>query len=313
MPRCRHGLRRAICATLALTGIVTPTILGAQGCASERRARLTTALEQGYGVQYWGDTYTADALSDQPHGLLILELTRWSEGPEDRFSGDEIARIRHGGTRPVLAYLNVTEVEPFRDYYPDDGTPLPAWWGVQRATDHLAAYWTSEWRSLLEDRVDALMARGVDGIFLDDALHYYTHMQLDPDADARAYPVALMELVTALAGRMRQTRCEALMVVNNAVFVGRDAGPDHAPVFDAYRDAIDGILVENAMGPDGASDTRTALAEDYAQRGIAVLTLDVAPPDARDDRRGRARSLGFIPYTVEDDSFSRLFPPAPAD
>ncbi|WP_386334549.1 hypothetical protein [Sulfitobacter sediminilitoris] len=32
----------------------------------ERSARILTSLEGGYGVQYWGESYTADGLAQAP-------------------------------------------------------------------------------------------------------------------------------------------------------------------------------------------------------------------------------------------------------
>ena len=291
--------------------------------AESRRARLSGALRRGYGVQYWGDDYTAEGLAAAPHGLLIIELTHGDAegaGGEIRFDREEVDRIRQGGKRPVLAYLNVAEVETYRDYYRAGGPGIAGWWTT--ASDHgetLAAYWSPAWREALVRRVDEIMELGVDGIFLDDAMHYYTIAELatsaefDPAPDQpegfEGHAAAMMSLVSNLAGRARSHRDGAIVVVNNAAFIGRDAGPDHSRAFDLYRVRIDGLMVENALGRDGHPDTVTALSEDFFSWGIPILSLDVEDGDPR-DLAERSRALGFCPYVPGNNAFNRLFPPA---
>lgn len=311
--------------------------------ARSRAARLAPALRQGFGVQYWGEGYDAATLATQPHGLLILETTTigapFSEtGREVLFSPPEIAAIRRDGTRPALGYLNVSEIETYRDYWVDQiGTtppdPLPDWYGpTAEAGDHLAAFWTEGWRQILLERVDRLMQAGVDGLFLDDVLHYYSHALDDtlrwpkgprPDAPAGAPALAnkMMDLVREIAGRARLWNCDALIMVNNGVFIGRDAagaipGPEGRAGFGAYLEAIDAVMVENLSAPTTHAHTLEALQQDYLAHGVAVLSLDVESqfPDQppRDLRRAvtdTARRSGAYPYIAADAVFNRLSPP----
>lgn len=323
--------------TSALLGHAGSAVAAAEACPAAKgphaampaqpgetsRARLAEALRGGYGVQYWGEDYTAERLAAAPHGLLIIELTfgdTGGPGGEIRFSREEVDRIRRGGERPVLAYLNVAEIETYRDYHREADPGAPRWWTT--TSDHgevLAAFWSPAWHEALGRRVDEMMALGVDGIFLDDAMHYFSMADLsaDPDFDpARDQPegfqghaTEMMSLVSDLARRARSHVDDAIVVVNNAAFIGRDAGPENSRAFDLYRDQVDGLLVENALGPDGHPDTVTALSEDFLSHGIRVLSLDVTA----DDPAGlaeRSRALGFCPYVPADDVFNRLYPPA---
>lgn len=311
-----------------------------------RAMRLDRALNVGFGVQYWGDRYTAEGLAEQPHGLLIIEAAKvgalYSEsGREEFFSPEEIATMSRGGERPVLGYLNASEIENYRDYWIDSAagrnhgevTSLPAWFGPHAGHgDHLSAFWVSEWRDVLLSRVDRLMASGVDGLFLDDVLHYYSHAsdknlvwpgtgRPNGPEDAPGLARAMMELVIVVAERVRAWDCGAFVVVNNGVFIGRDAGETAEgdrlrPVFDAYLSAIDAILVENVLSPAAHPNTRLALEEDFLNNGVKVLTLDVVPPfrsEGTDEQRQRmvdeASEAGFFPYVVEDGGFNRLWAP----
>jgi len=287
--------------------------------ADNRTARLTSALKSGYGVQYWGASFQAETLAQAPHGLLIIEATKigaadTSDGREVTFTPEEMERVRRQGERPVLAYLNLTEVEPWRDYWPEDGK-TPPWLGPETSTgDKLAAFWRSEWREILRQRAIRLMNTGVDGLFLDDALNYFVAGSLKGRAPGMPSDVPeaaeiMLSLVQEIAIEARTVRCNALIIVNNGVFVGRDAGPENLAAFDTYRAAIDGIMIEDGFGGADTPVLHTALQEDYLAKGIPVLSLDFTSKAHTEDMVKRARGKGYAPYIVPDGSFSSLGPP----
>ncbi|PHQ62134.1 MAG: hypothetical protein COC10_11075 [Sphingobium sp.] len=280
---------------------------------------MTSALKTGYGVQYWGPSFYAEALAQAPHGLLIIEATKvgapdTSDGLEVSFSREEMHRISQQGTRPVFAYLNLTEVEPWRDYWPEDGK-APPWLGPETATgDKLAAFWRPEWREILRKRAVRLMNTGADGLFLDDVLNYFVAGTLDSPtsgapSDVPAAAEIMLSLVQEIAMEARAVRCDALIIVNNGVFVGRDAGPSNLEAFNAYRTAIDGLMIEDGFGGADTPVLHTALREDYLAMGIPVLSLDFAPAAEIDQMANRARAKGYAPYIVPNGSFSALAAP----
>lgn len=307
----------ALACAMSLTAMPVPA---AQPCAAgehlARADRLQAALSSGFGIQYWGRDYSAAGLGAAPHGLLIVEAARIgapdsADGREVFFTPAEIAAMQRGG-RPVLVYLNLTELEPWRDYWPADGR-RPAFLGPEtQAGERLAAWWTEAWREVLFDRIDRLAATGADGVFLDDSLHYYTTGQLIPTGegapqDVPAAAVEMMRLVRAVTDRLRSQDCRAMVVVNNAVFVGRDAGPERTGLFDAYRTAIDGVLIEDSLGAADHPDLHTALAEDYLASDLSVLSVDFAPDGPRASLMAkRAQGYGYAPYIVPDGAFSSL-------
>jgi len=307
------------------------------------RDTLRQALEGGFGVQYWGDTYEAAGLEAAEHGLLIVEATRLGapdspDGAELRFTPEEVRRISRDGKRPVLAYLNLTEIETYRDYWarhlrgpgvPDAVLSAP-WIGPRTESgEQLAAYWHPTWGKILAERIERLMALGFDGILFDDAMHYFSFQSGDglrwpeaaapPPADGHA--MALMRLVLGLTEAMRVANPAGIAVVNNAVFVARDAAARAGrqrsiPLFERYAAALDGLLIESLFAP-GASDTaRTAAREDFAVRGISVMTIDfLTDVDAGSEATARAELIrralesGFCPYVAQDGRFDRLAPP----
>lgn len=285
----------------------------------DRAVRLAAALKSGYGVQYWGPSFQAQPLARAPHGLLIIEATKvgapdTADGLEVTFSREEMNHIRRQGERPVLAYLNLTEVEPWRDYWPKN-QKTPPWLGPETPSgDKLAAFWRPEWQAILRKRVARLMNTGADGVFLDDALNYFVAGGLDskmPDAPATIPATAelMLSLVQDMAAEARKERCDALIVVNNAVFVGRDAGPEHLGAFNRYRAAIDGILIEDGFGGADTPALHAALQEDYLAMGLPVLSLDFASGVQTEHITSQARAKGYVPYIVPDGSFSALTHP----
>ena len=315
---------------------------------AQRRARLRRALKSGFGVQYWGVTFSAEQLAAAPHGVFIVETAKIgasATGKSDEvfFSADEIRRIGHDRRRPVLGYLNLAKIEPYRDYWVDALAlakgrdtliqgDMP-WIGPSVDRDGiLARYWTPEWTAVVMDRVDRLLAQGVDGLFLDDVLQYYEYyMGASQGRAGFAAPGgptamvdfagAMMKLVIAVADHARQHDCEKLVIVNNGVFIGRDAGEDpprsgRQDTYDRYRSAIDGVLIESVFASGGDNTTIAALHDEFASTGIPVLTIDFADaakttPTAETHATIAKRALaeGFTPYIANDAAFNRLYPP----
>ena len=307
------------------------------------RLRLRQALEQGFGIQYWGETFTAYDLSNAPHGLLIVEATRVGidQNGQDReilFHPIEIDAIRKGGRRLALGYLNLTEIEDYRDYWKDRNATLATprelfaapWIGpLTENGERLACYWHPDWISILEARVDRLIALGLDGLFLDDVLHYYSYVSGDgltwPQGRMRSpesgYASAMLELVIRLSERMRKKNPGAAIVVNNGVYLASDAaveiGAEKADAkFERYAQAIDGIVVESAFGPASQPEMRDVLTRQFHNRGISVMTVDFAtqfpdqqPETVHRDVSKRARCRGYSAYVAENDLFNALYPP----
>lgn len=323
---------------------------GTPPLATQRRARLARALNSGFGVQYWGEAFTADRLAAAPHGAFIIETAKIGanavgKSREVFFSAEEIRQIGHDGRRPVLGYLNLAKVEPYRDYWVDAVASTTGhdtlvqgdapWIGPSLGKDGtLAQFWTPEWEAILVDRVDRLLSQGVDGLFLDDVLQYYAYYTAvlagrpgfavsGGPATAVDFAQAMMKLVLTIASRARLQDCGALIVVNNGAHIGGDAGEDppnsqRRDTFDRYRAVLDGILIESVFASGGNATAISVLQDEYASEGIPVLTIEFADatknvPSAESISiiARRAASEGFALYVADDATFSHLVPPIP--
>jgi len=313
------------------------------------------ALED-FGVQYWGNEFRRSALESAPHHALIIEPSRVgadssSRCREEMFSPSDIAAIRHGAKRPVFGYLNVGELASYRDYWveafgrartlPDlsSSPTLPAWYGAHdQRGELLSAFWTKEWERILQRRIDALLAIGFDGVFLDDVLHYFSWGKEDALArksSARGGPATIAESARAMMALVVRLGCYArfeapnarptfTLIVNGGPYIGWDAIKGTAPgdsvgldLYHHYFNAIDAILVENALSRPDGKGLLEILHKEYAERGMPVLTIEFWSRESSDVdfekfraiMRDRAEENGFRTYVVPDGLFDRLYPP----
>lgn len=276
---------------------------------------------------------------------------------EERFSAAEIGAIRRNGARRVFGYLNIGELASYRDYWVEafggrctqlrkpslsseierrEGVclDLPNWYGARTSTlEVLAAFWTKEWETVLRHRIDSMLQMGFDGAFLDDVLHYFSwgsEEALIREASARVGPTTMAESaqgMMALVVRLsRYARSQApharpsfKMIVNGAPYILWDASEDPAKcqLCRDYVDAMDAILVENALSREKGDVVIEMLRDEYLRCGTPVLTIEIwSPQNAgvsfeqfRLDMREKAKSLGFITYVAADGLFDRLYPP----
>jgi endo-alpha-1,4-polygalactosaminidase (GH114 family) len=213
----------------------------------------------------------------------------------------------------------------------------PSWFGAVSASGELlSAFWTGEWHAILKGRMDELLEREYDGVFLDDLLHYFNWWS-DPrllaiaaqrggPSTAEEAAQAMIRLVVELATYARQDAPRAnpsfRLVVNGAPYIGFDAGADEAASgFLDYVDAIDGILLESSLGRDNTDALLAVLRDHFVSRRVAVLTIEfpVEDPAGRDPEvfacamDDVARRNGLTLYIAGDHKFDRLYPPIAAD
>jgi uncharacterized protein (TIGR01370 family) len=349
------AIKLSLCASAggALAGVCAEGDAAAFSRESITEAQVRPELHmEGFGIQYWGDAYTAEGLAAAPHCALIIEASVLGadHGPEFReirFTRDEVRRIGNCGERPVLAYLNVAELAPYRDFWveafgrdddPADVDPddLPPWYGLRNARGELlAAYWRPEWEAILRRQIDGFLESGFGGVFLDDVLAYYFWPDtLDPrlsgmsdtPVDRAGFARSMMALVSRLGRYARleagNARPDFTIVVNGGAYIGWDAASTDGPAvarhaeFDAYVSAIDGIAMESMFGTEVDVATVAALRENYVSAGLPVLTIDynsrhpeIPSEDFRAMVGAQATEQGFVPYVSGDETFSRLDPP----
>jgi uncharacterized protein (TIGR01370 family) len=241
------------------------------------------------GVQHWAAYYGApvDAQPLQAFDLLVLE-------PDN---GWDLAAVRRPG-QTILAYLSVGEVHRTRPYYPSlagfPGTIVgsnPDWTDAM-IVDPRSARWR---RTLLQEVVPAILAKGYDGLFLDT---------LDSACDAEdRFPgatAATVDLLLAIKKRFPQ----AALVSNGGV----PMLPRLAPVLAAI--ATESIVTDYQFKPPlyrwrdpaGTAKRLGSLQAVARAHGLPVLVIEyVDPADAAmgTEAAERARQLGLVPYVAD--------------
>lgn len=111
------------------------------------------------------------ALRATDYDLLILDP--FAEDGE-RLTATEIASLKvkaGGGRRLVLGYLSIGEAEDYRTYWqPGWAADPPDWLALENPEwpgNYLARYWDSAWQAIVFVELDAILAAGFDGVYLD--------------------------------------------------------------------------------------------------------------------------------------------------
>ncbi len=110
------------------------------------------------------------ALENTHYDLLIIDPEY--EGTPLPFA--EIERLRAkplGASRLLLAYLSIGEAEAYRSYWDTSWSAHPPDW-LREENPHWPGnysvdYWNDEWQGLVYSSLDAILAAGFDGVYLD--------------------------------------------------------------------------------------------------------------------------------------------------
>lgn len=222
-------------------------------------------------------------------------------------TSDEVGALRAGGTL-VLAYLSVGTIEKWRSWYPRLKLfRLGAW-----------ADWKDEWfadvskaklrRELVRRIAPAILAKGFDGLFLDNVDMIETRNHRAQRSGMRELVLDLSELVRA-DGR--------LLFAQNGAWGLRKLG---------LLDAINGWNREDVTWTydfdarryvhNPRRETQAALAEieRFAGRGLIVTATDytrAGDQDAIREAIGNACGAGALPYVGDIGLTARRLPDPP--
>jgi cysteinyl-tRNA synthetase len=215
-----------------------------------------------------------------------------------KFTPAQVAAIAE--TKTILSYLSIGQASNVRWYWNKswvdaDGNPIPgaapAWLGPKNADwagAYEVRYWDPEWRAILMQGIDRILAAGYAGAVY-DVVDSFEHWAEVPEA-----PEEMKALVKALMdyGRSR-----------NPDYIGIPNLGYQLLVDSSYLSAISGQLAESVFylkgGPRPPSDTDWAT--DFLDRvtaaGKQVFVIEyVYPPEMRCEAARKAKSRGYVPY-----------------
>ncbi|MGD9785569.1 MAG: MJ1477/TM1410 family putative glycoside hydrolase [Hyphomicrobiaceae bacterium] len=300
---CRGAASRThgIAVTVGLAAAVI-TLLG--GSAPDAQAGELRARGLLAGARTWGyqlQNIDAARLARTDYDLLVLDA-----GSGDGSWGlkqSEIARLKRkpgGGSRLVVAYMNIGEAEDYRYYWqPRWKRKPPAWMGSANCRwkgDHRVQHWSPEWQSIIfgspKSYLGLLIALGYDGVYLDriDIFYHWRRGRWQAAAD-------MVEFVARLSAWAKSVRPGFLVIAQN----GEELASD--PRFLA---AIDGYGKEDMLYGDRGNDAenapeRVARAErNFAPvkaAGLPIFAIEYMRDEgAQTSARRRLDELGFRHY-----------------
>lgn len=225
-----------------------------------------------------------EAMRCRGYGLLVVDA--------DLFSADAIEQLRRQNGC-VYSYLNIGSIECFREGYeqmmpyilgPYENWPEERWIDPSK----------QPWREQVIRRAEALYAKGIDGLFLDNA-DVYVHYSAD------AVYQGLMEILRAIR------RADKALIVN-----GGDVFITEAIEKNELRGLIDGVNQETVFTAidfdKGAFGAQSGDTRDYylaylaccKAYGLNVYLLEYGDdPAIRQQIERYCRQQGYV-YAVAD-------------
>ena len=260
-----------------------------------------------------------DRLAGCDRDLIIMDYAYYGD-EKTRWTKDEIDRIRAGKEgRQVVAYLSIGEAGTYRFYWqrawdadedgrPDEGAPR---WLLSANPDwpenYKVRYWDPQWQRLVLQHLDAIVAQGFDGAYLDivDAFEFFEH---DRDSkkwiDHRPNPLTkntyredMIAWVTRIAAHARKTKPKFLIIPQNGLQLLES---------NSYRDTISAVGVEdllthgNRLQRKQSTEYRRSFLEHASQAKKPVFLIEYCSnPKARRHAISNAQSLGY-PLLITD-------------
>ena len=318
--------------TLAFILAISSLALGACAPQSPSEGRLTQVRSWAYQLSSYSVGEPLVRLADSNHDLLVIDQRRSLAGEEDFDDAAIVAHLKgsrgtsKGESRQVLCYLDVGQAESYRAYWQDDWRVGDPAWIVAADPDgwdenYVVAYWDPEWRELMYEAIDRVIADGYDGAYLDWLEVYDSPPVVSVAAAAGLDPEAeIVAFVIDLASYARSRDPDFILVAQNAAELG--ARPEWRALFDAV--AQEAIWFDGAGDPDSAEQTGDAVQSPaltleyldaldvWRDAGIPVLDCEYAiEPHNVDLAYELGSDQGFITYvtTVPLDSLAATLPP----
>lgn len=257
---------------------------------------------------------------------LIIDPS-YNGHPDRAWTPGEIARIRSGKrNRKILAYLSIGEAEAYRSYWHQswdrdrDGNPdaeAPDFLEKQNedwSGNYKVHYWDKKWQDIILKRLDQLLQRGFDGVYLDivDAFEYYEYdSEHDRYIDNRENPVTgrtyrrdMIRWVKRIATEARKQNGDFLIIPQNgAQLTGSND----------YLQIISGQAVEdlftNGMERQSSDhiDYVSSYLENVRDKGKAVLLVEYPGKDNfTSGIKEQCRDAGFTSVLMTNRSLDQL-------
>ena len=300
-----------------LTDTATVTV-SVSGDLPTRLQRFNSINHFMYQIQELDAPGAVGLLAATHYDLLVLEPTNTNVGQESFDAAAAVAQRKaspdsRGGTKLVLAYIDIGEAEDYRSYWDpgwtapaDRDTPGTPDWLVTTDPDgwegnYPVAFWRSEWEDIVIYNADSLLNNAIDsgfqGIYM-DWVEGYDDFKVDAVFEGE-FPEdniadAMVNFISNIRTAARLRDPDFLVIQQNAPYL-----IDHATVEADWLAVVDGIAFEDTWfsgagdgvwNDPGSGDTPNTDTAEYStanriiqsQRllglGIPVWTVDYCLP-----------------------------------
>jgi cysteinyl-tRNA synthetase len=280
-------------------------------------------------IRSWGlllQNVSVEAVQQSPFDLVVIE-PQLEEDYRMIFSRQSVAAMKQAPhtskKRLILAYLSIGEAEDYRPYWQQRWKKNPpAWLGKLNPNwdgNYKVRYWLNEWQVIILHQLEAIVASGFDGVYLDivDAWDYwsdsFTYTQkteiASPD-DPVNNPAVAATLMFHWLQKIRHTARYTAVHANPGFLLIPQNGENllsHLTEQDrkAFWDLVDGIGVESVFfygdqpenNPLNVEKERLHVLSQFIERGKTVLAIEyLTEPDLTTEFFTVARRHRFVPY-----------------
>lgn len=276
------------------------------------------------GVESWAyqlQSIDLDTLAASDYDLLVIDYADDGGHP---FSAEQIAALQ-ASDKLVLSYLSIGEAETYRLYWQSEwvegegcraalSPAAPGWLGPvnpEWCGNYSVQFWDPGWQAVVLAYLDAIVAAGFDGVYLDKVDIFAYWMDADygdaPFENERA-ALQMAAWVAALSEYARENNPEFVVVPQNGAEIVAYLGEDQ---FIEYVSAIDAIAVEDTFfcpvswresgnnPPYNPQEELLDLLDAYHAAGFPVLAVDYVTQPGKIRRFvEESQAHGFVPYTT---------------
>jgi uncharacterized protein (TIGR01370 family) len=212
--------------------------------------------------------------------------------PDHAGSAGKYRRKRSGGSRAVLAYISVGEVEEGRKYMKNGGRKYSTGRTQGWQGNYAAKYWDPGWKELVKERVREALDKGYDGVYLDRVDSYETVGR------SNGGKKAMIDLVEEVSRTVKSRNSNGAVIVQNGEELIEN---------ERYAKAIDGVAKEDlyhGIRHDKSRNSAGEIAESERHlrrakaKGKSVMVVEYLDDDSASEAKSRARKNGFVPTTA---------------
>ncbi|MBP1912595.1 cysteinyl-tRNA synthetase [Thermococcus stetteri] len=262
---------------------------------------------------YWLQNASPEIIAKSGFDLIVMDYSR-DGGDETAYTREEIEMIKRAGVIPI-AYISIGEAEDYRFYWNESWkTKPPDWLGPENPDwpgDYAVKYWDENWKRIVFEYLDKIIAQGFSGVYLDkvDEYRFWAENGYNESWAAKQ----MVEFILQIANYTRSKAGKGFIIIpqNGEWLLNYDNG--------SLLRAVSGWASEDVfydgLKPSPWTDEKVIFLDSVAKAGKVVLVVDYVDNRTRGEEDlarildfiEKARERGYLPYAAfEDRKLDRL-------